>query len=101
VVVAGCPRKWRNFEVELEIILFIFHGVVRGLSDSAATRERREEEGDGGGGFFLFTFLIFFFFFFDNSEKEVAVKKFVIVAVEIYAGNRGKRVDVGGWARHV
>ena len=59
MVVAGCPRKWRNFELELEIILFIFHGGVRGLSDSAATRERREEEGDGGGGFSFF-FLNFF-----------------------------------------
>lgn len=46
-------------------------------------------------------FFFLFKFFFDNSEKDVAVKKFVIVAVEIYAGNRGKRVDVGGWARHV
>ena len=37
-------RKWRNFEVELEIILFIFHGGVRWLSDSVAEREREEEE---------------------------------------------------------
>ena len=37
-------RKWRNFEVELEIILFIFHGGVRWLSESVAEREREEEE---------------------------------------------------------
>ena len=43
-------RKWRNFEVELEIILFIFHGGVRWLSDSVAERERERERGGGGGG---------------------------------------------------
>lgn len=59
-------RKWRNFEVELEIILFIFHGGVRWLSDSVAERERErggeggggDGSGVGGGGAFFFFFLI-------------------------------------------
>ena len=54
-------RKWRNFEVELEIILFIFHGGVRWLSDSVDERERERERerggrGGGGGGAFFFFF---------------------------------------------
>ena len=55
-------RKWRNFEVELEIILFIFHGGVRWLSDSVAERERGgggggdDGSGVGGGGVFFFFF---------------------------------------------
>ena len=62
-------RKWRNFEVELEIILFIFHGGVRWLSDSVAERERERGGGGGGGGgdgggggvFFFFNLNLNFF----------------------------------------
>ena len=64
-------RKWRNFEVELEIILFIFHGGVRWLSDSVAERERErgggggggDGSGVGGGGVFFFFFNLILNFF--------------------------------------
>ena len=57
-------RKWRNFEVELEIILFIFHGGVRWLSDSVAEREReREEEEEEEEMVVVLVVEVFFFFF--------------------------------------
>ena len=56
-------RKWRNFEVELEIILFIFHGGVRWLSDSVAEREREEEEEEEEMMVVVLVVEVFFFFF--------------------------------------